>query len=310
MGAFQQGWRLLPTRRMGSAEQMLTPRLPASATMTPVSPTPPRPRSLAPRWLTPFLIGLCLLTAACGDDESDNTDSANSQPAPSELFSDAIERVVVEVDYAAGAAPYTGNLAGFGETWGLFGSNAAALFADKQLVVPTTLADMQALDDVNGASFDRQALRAIASRHRNEQSGNGSASYYVLFVDGFWDDGEQVKDWVLGVSLQNDGLIAMFKPVIEDLGSVPGPHVEKIVEQATLIHEFGHAIGLVNNGLAMVSDHQDDDNGVHCSNSDCVMYFEIAGRSGAMEFVQSKVKGAGNVLWGPECLDDVAAARE
>jgi len=36
-------------------------------------------------------------------------------------------------------------------------------------------------------------------------------------------------------------------------------------------HEFGHNLGLVNNGTPMEEDHHDEANGPHCTNDQCVM---------------------------------------
>ncbi len=44
-------------------------------------------------------------------------------------------------------------------------------------------------------------------------------------------------------------------------------------ETAVINHEFGHLLGLVNNGTPMIGDHQDEPHGKHCDNSKCLMYY-------------------------------------
>jgi hypothetical protein len=50
------------------------------------------------------------------------------------------------------------------------------------------------------------------------------------------------------------------------------------VEQATVVHEFGHLAGLVDNGVPMVSPHLDPEHAKHCTNEVCVMYCRTKGQ--------------------------------
>jgi hypothetical protein len=44
---------------------------------------------------------------------------------------------------------------------------------------------------------------------------------------------------------------------------------------ALLEHEFGHLLGLINQGSPMQTPHKDPANGAHCDNQSCLMYYEI-----------------------------------
>src|SRR5262245_19600482 len=92
---------------------------------------------------------LALLLAACSsrNDSATSDDSLNGQPSSSSLFAPATKRVVIEIDYERGAAPFVGPTGTFHDTWAIFRDNAKAILGDgKELVVPTQLSDMQALD--------------------------------------------------------------------------------------------------------------------------------------------------------------------
>ncbi len=81
-------------------------------------------------------------------------------------------------------------------------------------------------------------------------------SYYLLFLNGLFDDDGSGKGNpnILGVSLGDTGVIAIFKPVIDGTRQTAlDTETPKLVEQLTLIHEFGHAAGLVDNGMPMAS---------------------------------------------------------
>ena len=76
------------------------------------------------------------------------------------------------------------------------------------------------------------------------------------------------------------------------------------VEQATLVHEFGHVMGLVDNGIPMVSDHLDPDHPRHCTNEECVMYWQNEGAADLRDFVQQMMSTGSLIMFGEECLDD------
>ena len=260
------------------------------------------------------LLALLPLAAGCdsgGSSTTEGSTSSGGQPPAASLYGPSIGKIVFEVDYAAGAEPYTGTIPAFGEVWGLFDKNARRLFegAEKEFEIPTSLDAMQAIGDVPGESFTAEAILDLAAKHRDKPSSGDTASFYFLWLNGLYHDGKEVNGNVLGVSIGTTGVIAMFKPVIAGTASpLPGLDVEKYVEQATAIHEFGHAAGLVDNGLAMANPHKDEANGAHCSNQDCIMYYAIEGTSGVVDFVKKSVISSDVTLWGAECLGDAEAA--
>ncbi|MFT3776521.1 MAG: hypothetical protein QM820_65100 [Minicystis sp.] len=280
------------------------------------------------RLRTFFALAIALAAAACGSGGSDGNGggsgsgasaqsssgaggSTGTQPPARDLYRPAIKNIVVEIDYAPGAEPYTGSVLGFGELWDVFRTNAARLFqgGGKTIEIPTTLAQMEKLDDVSGADFTPEQILDIAARHRDKLSMGDTATFYIVWLDGYYRENGMVLDNVLGVSLGSTGVIAMFKPVIAGTSSgTPGIETERYVEQATLVHEFGHAAGLVHNGLDMVSPHEDTAHGHHCSNTDCVMYWTVEGPSGAIDYVSKALFGNKNILWGSECLADTDKA--
>jgi hypothetical protein len=234
------------------------------------------------------------------------------QPTVQALFGPTFDTVSFEVDYAAGAEPYTGNVGGkvgF-DIWDLFTSNAQRLFqsAHKSLLIPTTLAQMEELDDVTAASFTTDQILAIADQHRGSVSAGSVATFYVLWLPGYYDDGSQPQTDVLGLSLGDTGIIALFKPVIESTnsGGAQGLSVAMFVEQSTLVHELGHAVGLVDNGAPLTAQHLDTGHGAHCTDEACVMYYANEGATAAKTFVGRIAHGT-DILFDADCLGDVDA---
>jgi predicted Zn-dependent protease len=278
---------------------------------------------------------LTALLMACGQDDQDATphdptdmgaDSAATQdmPAGSDMvtttqdmpgttvsprdgiFGAGVTEVTLEIDYQTGAAPFTGRSGLTGDTWDMFKNNATRLFkqaSPRTLTIPTTLAQMEELTDLTKTDLSAQDLLDLAAAHREGTSTAAHRRFYVVFLDArFRDKDDQVRDDVLGVSIGDTGVIAMFKPVINSTGSA------RLIEQTTLVHELGHALGLVNNGITLTSTHHDAEHGAHCSNRDCIMYYLNESASGIEGFVGGLLGGDAPIVFGAECLQDVDAA--
>lgn len=249
--------------------------------------------------LAPVFVCAVTLLAACGDDGGGGN--------PAGVFDPSVTAVRVEIDHETGQAPYTGNVIGFGDLFGLTTANLDRLFAGKkQLTVPATTAAMEDIGDVPDEELTIDDLLALAGRHRDEASGGATRSYYLLFVSGTYTDGSGPRPDVLGVSIGTTGVVAMFKDVIAGTaGAVP--NTEKFVEQSTIIHELGHALGLVENGVATTTAHHDSAHGAHCSNDRCVMYYLNEGAGDMTAFVQQYVVSGNSILFDDACLGDVDA---
>jgi hypothetical protein len=272
-----------------------------------------------------ILAALSLLTAACADADGDGPADAETDAIPplpplvepvnsdvvprTGLFEAGVTRVVLEVDYQTGAAPETGRYAlGTRDAWGIFNTNIRRIFREapqRDLVVPTTLDEMQELEIEPPADggFSVSDILGIARAHQDGRSTNAERVFYVLFLDGYLrTQSGDPNTQIIGVSLGATGIIAMFKPVIRQSS------VARFVEQTTLVHEFGHAIGLVANGLPTTGPHHDAEHGAHCANRDCVMYYAHEGLADLASWVARVLATGDSVLFGAECLGDIDAA--
>ncbi|MFT4624041.1 MAG: hypothetical protein ACI8PZ_002697 [Myxococcota bacterium] len=229
---------------------------------------------------------------------------------PASPFGTEVAEIRIEIDYQPGAEPYTGAVGlSSSDVWTLFDTNASALFPTTPVVVPHTLDGMEALPAAGTDQFDVDAILALADAHWQDTGDATSFTYYALWLDGTFVDSEGAnRNDVLGVSIGNTRVLAMFKPVIESVGVIPA--TRQFGEQAVLIHEFGHAVGLVDNGVEMVEPHRDDEHGDHCNVDDCVMYWALEGGSELAAFVLDRITGGDEVLFDDLCLQDAAAARE
>lgn len=243
-----------------------------------------------------------------GDDDSIDGTGLDGQPANPGVFSPGVTDVVVEIDYEQGHAPYTGLILGFGDTFDTTVTNLDRLFGGrKALTIPVTEATMQNVGVIGDEELTVEDLLALAAQHRQQQDTATTKTYYVIFVSGYFTDMTGPRPTVLGISLGNTGVLVMFKDVIRSTDVLGFPNVVRYVEQSTLVHELAHAIGLVNNGVPLTMDHQDEPHGAHCTNERCVMYYQNEGASEATEFAMTYVLTGNTVLFDDACLQDVDA---
>jgi hypothetical protein len=107
------------------------------------------------------------------------------------------------------------------------------------------------------------------------------------------------------VSLGGTGVIAMFKPAIRSVGVLM--NADRFAEQAILVHEFGHAVGVVESGIPAQSPHHDPEHPGHCTNDRCVMFWAYEGPSDLAMFVRDVIVSSDVILFGQDCLADVDA---
>lgn len=226
--------------------------------------------------------------------------SSKTKQNVSALFSSST--LTVKVHYEPGAEPYTNNSPSPFHYWTILEQNLQALFSGRalvpQIVVPKTLTQMNLLPLSGDLSWSINDVLELAQRNQNSSSG---VVFNIFFVNGHAAEGANI----IGFHVSNTTTMVIFKDVIRNTsqGGVIDP-VPKYVEQATVIHEMGHALGLVNNGVPMKENHQDSAHGAHCSNPDCVMFYSNEGAQGLSTFAQRIVQTQSLVMFDDECLND------
>lgn len=259
------------------------------------------------RWVLLVTLAACS-TAPRGGDDARTHDGPGMVDGNGEVFEPAVTKVVIEIDYETGNEPFTGPTIGFGDTFDLSAANLERLFAGKkQITLPRTLADMQDVGAIADEELTVSDLLALAQLHRDHHDAGDTKTYYLLWLSGYFADQGGVRPGVLGVSIGTTGVIAMFKDVINSTSVIGVPSIVRFVEQATIVHELGHAFGLVDNGVPMASPHRDAAHGAHCDNRDCVMYYLNEGASDATSFVQRRVLTGSSILFDAACLADADA---
>ena len=189
-------------------------------------------------------------------------------------------KLVVEIDHPAGYAP-----------------NAEAKQVLKNTLMEVTGRDAASITLVEDASIPAEPSRkysydeiaALEQRHRDHRTGGDTATLYVIYLAG-GSTGDEGDNLVLGAVYKGTSIV-MFKGNVKSASKGSGlldqrPE-ERCVERAVLVHEFGHAAGLVNIGAPMVRPHEDPNNPGHSSNKQSVMYWAIEGSGSLLDLFGS-----------------------
>jgi hypothetical protein len=258
-----------------------------------------------------FLVACVMLFQNCGHTEQQQDPLTNFPFSTAPLYFKSTQKMVIEVYYEPGAEPYVGNTGAGKPYWNIFEDNLNAIFQYRStkpvIIVPKVIADMTSLPTQGKTQWTANDILQLSSQHRQAEPTSTEAHFYIYFLKGYFDNGSGAQTGVIGVSMGGTPVIAMFKQVIQSTGTVANGPVPKYVEQSTLVHETGHALGFVNNGVPMVTFHQDTAHGAHTTNQDCVMYWQNEGTADLSQFVQKYISSGSTVMWGPEVLQDAQA---
>ena len=254
----------------------------------------------------PFILIICSFFLQCtSSDESEIIRRSYSASTAS---------IIAEVDYMEGQEPDTESVDinvdfPVNRPWEFIKNNVNALFGfTKSVEVPLELSSMEEIPGQN-RNYTVGDILALAETHRDtDQFTETSVSFYILYLDGFLIREDEILRNVLGISIGGTTVIAIFKPVITR--SAANENLRSFIEQSLIIHEWAHSLGLVNNGVAMVEDHHDSENGAHCTNQQCVMYFQNEGIEDLRDFIVNSDAGLNTVIFGQECLNDTQARTE
>ncbi len=181
---------------------------------------------------------------------------------PPDYISDKeFKRWIIEIDYVQGQRPDQGAL--------------DALEARMKELVRKDHIQIQLGQTIDGRSTWTNAAIDELAQYQDHETGGDTVVTHVAYVDG-----EYQSSTVLGLAINWDRIV-IFKERIVDgcqlLSTSPCFGNEDTVEEAVLVHEFGHILGLVNRGTPMVNPHEGTGDGGHghSNNRNSVMYKSV-----------------------------------
>ena len=202
-------------------------------------------------------------------------DRVLNRPDPADYVSAKdYPKLVVEIDHPPGYAPTSHALDVFKATL-----NEVTAKTSIDVVLDASIPA-----EANKKYTDSE-LEALKAQHQTRKTGGDTAVLYVLYVAGGHTD-DNGNNRILGLASAG-GSITMLKGNIRASASGGlfgvGGLKEENIERAVLVHEFGHAAGLVNMGAPMQTPHEDADHPKHSSNKGSVMYWAVESSFGLQE---------------------------
>lgn len=184
--------------------------------------------------------------------------------------------LVIEIDHAPGRAP----------------SLAAQthLLATMKNVTSKERVAIALQATLAGAADKRWTAEELVALEKETRTQRHEAPVAVLHV--LYPAGRYEREGVAGVTVSGPviGPVVVFLDTLDDLGTplgplpMPAPAIQEL-ERATLLHEAGHALGLVDNGLPQVRDREDPEHEGHSSNLASVMYWKVESLDGLRELL-------------------------
>ncbi len=198
----------------------------------------------------PLLLVLTLATAGCLSDLANG-----GRVSATDIVGGKYDKWVIEIDYTPGERPSNDVVnAMLAEVRPLVNKDSVqATFSD---------GDLPSKD-----RWTRSALDDLHQQTRDVKTSGDTVATHVMFVDGVYEQNN-----VLGVAVGHE-YVAIFSERIENSctpANLCFASDEVRVRKAVLIHEIGHILGLVDNGIEMQKPHSDG--GAHSNNERSVMF--------------------------------------
>ncbi|MCL6523145.1 MAG: zinc-dependent metalloprotease [Thermoflavifilum sp.] len=127
---------------------------------------------------------------------------------------------------------------------------------------------LQSIPSGNQSTYSLQDIEHLETTYRKSFNSQQQISVFILYVDGQYTNAQ-----VLGITYRNTSVCIFGKTIHQNSGGV-GQASRTAVESTVLEHEFGHMLGLVNDGSPMQTPHEDSAHPHHCNNQNCLMYYQ------------------------------------
>jgi len=217
-----------------------------------------------------------MILSSCGDTSTSVTDPGGNDddpdpPPPEFSHTEApgasneafitgreYDRLVLEIQYMPGSKPEPESI-----------ENLRTFLEQHLDKGSITISEPVEIPSGNLESYTPGNIRDLEQQHRQQFTEGSTLASYAIFVDGPYQ-----KDNVLGIAYYNTST-AYFSETIQGISGGVGQPSKQIIETTVFNHEFGHLMGLVNNGTDMQDDHHDSSNGAHCTVEECLMYFSV-----------------------------------
>ncbi len=205
------------------------------------------------------------------------------------LSNDTYKKLVVQIDYAAGYEPTQTAL------------NHLKTFLEQRLNKSGGIEfNVSSIASPGQSTLSFSDIQKLEGKNRRFYTKGDVITAYLFFADGDYAENTSSRQ-VLGLAYGTSSMVVFEKTIRNVSGGITQPAVST-VEAVVAEHEFSHILGLVNNGTGMVSNHQDEANGKHCNNSNCLMYYQAETSDLIGNLLGNNIPGLDS-----HCLEDLKA---
>ena len=265
--------------------------------------------------LLAVLILFLAFNLSCSKDSSDTTEpitvnhsanyKASGESANDILSNNTFDKLLIEIAYVTGYRPTSLAMTDF------------ITFLKQHSYKENIEIIYNELPSPNEEKLTLEEVDELEKKNRTAFNDGTTLAIYIYFADAPSDGDVEEEDLVtLGAVYWNTSMV-IYEDTIRKLASKSIYVGVEDIETATLNHEFGHLMGLVNLGSAPVNEHEgtttDDDNNQigdnHCTVEGCLMRAELQFGSGMKKLLEQRTsKGLASIPGlGPECLLDLQA---
>lgn len=237
------------------------------------------------------LISLLIIVFLLGSGCKKRHEMLNNNVSPHDFLStERFNKLTLEINYISGYEPSpnaVGNVVDF---------------LNNRLHKPGGIEVIKrAVQGIGGLYYDINDIKNIELNNRKEVTRGSRLTVYMLFLDKDYINNQNSNAKVLGMQYGSSSIVMFENQLRNFSGGFAEPSLE-VLETAVSEHEFGHIMGLVDNGTAMQQYHQDENHGHHCNNKNCLMYYEAE----TSDFIANLVGGKVPDL-DENCVNDLRA---
>ena len=236
-----------------------------------------------------LLLGLTAINFSC----KKTVQSSDYKVTPADFISQGkYTNLVIEINYVSGYAPTNESV------------NNLVAFLKQHINKPNGVTVIKNQISVSnaGSSYNLNQVQDIELANRKMVTGGSTLTAYILYLDKEYEGTASSQSKVLGVNYQSSSIVMFENTIAQFSGGLTQPS-RALLESTVVEHEFGHVLGLVNNGTSMQAAHQDVPNGKHCDNTACLMYYSVE----TSDVVKNLLSSSPPDL-DANCLNDLRAA--
>jgi hypothetical protein len=236
-----------------------------------------------------LLISIAIINFSC----KKTPETVDNKVAPIDFISQGkYTNLIIEVDYINGYSPSDESV------------NNLITFLKQRINKPNGIAVIKKVISVQntGAYYNLNQVQDIEYANRKMVTSGSTLTAYILYLDKEYEGTASSQSKVLGINYQSSSIVMFENTIAQFSGGITQPS-RSLLETTVVEHEFGHVLGLVNNGTPMQTFHQDVPNGHHCNNSSCLMYYAVE----TSDIIKNLVGSAPPDL-DANCLNDLRAS--